>query len=119
MYQSDFASILVQKKQKSRPVNQSAKSEQTREKRRKAKKNGDLTISVFWSERLDLNQRPLLPQSTLHLFIYIYFHYHTPTVFRGGIKLGLQKITYIFWIIISDSIIICCFFMAIFMTFIY
>ena len=50
MYQADFASILVQKKQKSRSVNQSAKSEQTREKRRKAKKNGDLTISVFWSE---------------------------------------------------------------------
>ena len=37
MYQADFATILVQKKQKSLPVNQSAKSEQTREKQRKNK----------------------------------------------------------------------------------
>ena len=61
---SRFCLDFGAEKAKSRPVNQSAKSEQTREKRRKAKKNGDLTISVFWSEWQDLNLRPLPPQLT-------------------------------------------------------
>ena len=50
MYQADFATILVQKKQKSRPVNQSAKSEQTREKQRKNKekrRSHDLRFLVW------------------------------------------------------------------------
>ena len=46
-------------------------------------------------------------ESTLHLFIYIYFHYHTPTVPRGGHKLRLQKIVK-FCAVIFYSIIVRC-----------